>query len=308
MVVRYFGPRDRPPEEPWLYRIGEDTINRIEVTNAGQTATYNRKPGGHRWYIEGDPEIPVFQDKWSGTPLLLSGPRVNRDLSETIEDPVPYGLDPPLSIVKVTDRSGQSFEFHMGGSTPDDANQYARLVGHTTLFTVPAIWAQVINRLATDPPYLRLFQLEDNPLIFIQITEQDQTVSYGKVGNSDSEWAILDPVELEPSEELVLADKWSNIPEVLSGPRVDDILRDNIEDLSEFGLDPPQIKVRLGLAAGADVEFYLGNPTPDGEHRYGSVKGEPELYAMTMQLADRIGALVTDPPVLPGDKPNPGSG
>jgi len=308
LVVRYFGPTDREPEEPWLYRIDEDSIKRIEVTNEGQTVIYNRLPGGRRWYIQGDPEIPVFQDKWSGTPLLLSGPRVNRDLAETIENPASYGLAPPLSIIKVADSSGQSFEFHLGSNTPDDKNQYARLVGHPTLFTVPSIWAQVINRLALDPPYLRLFQLKDNPLVFIQITEQDQTVAYGKVGDGDSAWAILDPVELQPSEEPVLADKWGNIPEMLSGPRADDILAEDIDNFAEYGLDPPKTKIRLGLAEGADVEFYLGDTTPDGEHRYASLLGGYQIFSMPIERAKRISALVTDPPVRPEDKPNPGSG
>jgi hypothetical protein len=308
LVVRFFGPNDRPPEEPWLYRIGEDTIRHIEVTTDGQTVVYNRPPGGFRWYIEGEPDIPVFQEKWSGTPLLLSGPRVNRDLAQTIDDPASYGLGPPVSIIKVTDRGGQSFEFHMGGTTPDENNTYARLVGHPTLFTVPAIWAQVINRLATDPPYLRLYQLQDDPLVYIEITEEGQKVAYGKIGGLESDWAILDPVELEPSENLVLADRWRDLPTMFNGPRVNDILADTFDNPAEYGLEPPQTKIRLGMAAGPDLEFYLGKTTPDGEHRSVSVKDKTELYAMPIQLAQRISELVTDPPVKPEDKPTPGSG
>ena len=40
----------------------------------------------------------------------------------------------------------------MGKATPDNLNQYARLVGEDALFTVPIEWAQVVNRLANDPP------------------------------------------------------------------------------------------------------------------------------------------------------------
>lgn len=307
-MLRFFGPNDRPPEEPWLYRMGEDTIEHIEVTTENQTAVFDRPPGGLRWYIEGDPNIPVFQEKWSGTPLLLSGPRVNRDLAESIEDPASYGLEPPISIVKVTDRGGQSFEFHMGGTTPDENNTYARLVGHPALFTVPTIWAQVINRLATDPPYLRLFQLDDNPLVYIEVTEQDQQVAYGKIGAGDSEWVILGPEEVEPSEDPVSSDKWGDLPTMLSGPRVNDILVDDLDNPAEYGLDPPKTKIRLGMAAGADLEFYLGNSTPDGEHRYASVRDQTELYSMPNELAQRISELVTNPPFRPEDKPNPGSG
>ena len=142
------------PDRPWLYKVDDGTIVHIQVTNGGQTVDYDKKPGGTTWYIQdGDQETQVFQEKWSGTPLLLSGPKVNRVLAQSFDNPAAYGLDPPESIVKVTERSGRVFEFHMGGTTPDGENQYTYLVGDPQLFTVPQIWALVINRLAIEPPY-----------------------------------------------------------------------------------------------------------------------------------------------------------
>ena len=118
----------------------------------------------------------------------------------------------------------------------------------------------------------------------------------------------MTPIELEASEELVLADEWGNMPEMISGPGADDILAEGIKDFAEYGLDPPKTKIRLGLAEGADVEFYLGNTTPDGDHRYASLLGGDQLFSMPIARAQRISALITDPPVRPEDKPKPGSG
>ncbi|MFQ6025889.1 MAG: DUF4340 domain-containing protein [Dehalococcoidia bacterium] len=154
LVVRYTKTSERPLTQPWLYKIDDDSIIHIEVTHDGKTVNYDRHPGSTEWFIEEEPaNVPVFIEKWSGTPLLLSGPRVNRKLSETIDNPSQFGLDPPLTVVKVTERSDIVYEFHIGSETPDGANQYTRLVGAPALFTVPQIWAQVINRLALEPPY-----------------------------------------------------------------------------------------------------------------------------------------------------------
>lgn len=302
LVWRVYGTSERPPEEPWLYRIGEDTIVQIEVSHQGQTVLYNRDPGSLQWFIQGDPKIPVFRDKWSGTPLLLSGPRVNRALAETIENPAAYGLDPPDSIVKVSDRTGQSFEFHMGIPTPDQSNQYARLVGHPDLFTVPAIWAQVVNRLATEPPYLRLYQLEDDEqIVYIEVTDNGKTVGYGMEG--DGRWYILGPTEVP-----VLEEKWGDTPSRFTGPRADQIVAESFENAAQYGLDPPLTKVRLGRATGADLEFYLGNTTPDGDHRYASVRGEDTLFAMLNPRAEFITGLVSSPPFPPKEEATPGPG
>ena len=63
--------------------------------------------------------------------------------------------DAASTIIRHVGRGGGSVEVHLGIPTPDEGFQYARLVGNPKLFTVPAIWAEVVTRLATDPPYLR---------------------------------------------------------------------------------------------------------------------------------------------------------
>ena len=114
LLVRFTGSEERTPDAPWLFHIDDDAINHIVATHIGQTVTYEKKPGSLKWFILEDPELPVNFEKWSGTPLLLSGPRVNRVLLDTIDDPAPYGLDPPETSVKVTARSARASSFTWG--------------------------------------------------------------------------------------------------------------------------------------------------------------------------------------------------
>lgn len=153
LALRLTGSEQASKFTPWLYQIDDGSIVRIEVGYQGQTVIYGKQPGTGDWYIEKEPAVPVLQEKWQGTPLLLSGPKVSRVLAEKIENPGAYGLEPPLTRVRVTDVSGTTLEFHLGTATPDTKNQYARLAGHPALFAVPAEWAAVVNRLATEPPY-----------------------------------------------------------------------------------------------------------------------------------------------------------
>ena len=294
LMFRYFGPTERRQEEPWLYHMDEDRIVRIEVQYAGQSVLYSRDPGSTRWYIRGEPDIPVFLEKWSGTTLLLSGPRVDRTLTDIIDDPSKYGLDPPESVVKVSNRSEQTFEFHMGATTPDEDNQYVQLVGDPTLFTVPAIWAQVINRLATEPPYLQLFQLEEGLLGAARITDGDTTVTYGK--RAGNQWSVI-----EPEERPIDQAQWGDTEDFLSNPRANIIVQDEIDNPEDYGLEPPQTTVRLRMVQGADKVFFLGDTTPDGGHRYAYVEGETTLFAMPNDLAERITDLVASPPYAASD-------
>ena len=157
LAVRLTGSSEEAKFTPWLYRVDDQSIVHIEVNYGGQTVSYTKEPRTADWYIEKEPEkepaVPVLPEKWQGTPLLLSGPLVSRMLAERMENPASYGLEPPLTLVRVTDVSGIILEFHLGKATPDTQNQYARLAGHQTLFSVPAAWADAVNRLASEPPY-----------------------------------------------------------------------------------------------------------------------------------------------------------
>ena len=80
---------------PWLYRIDEGDIIALELVHKGEEISYFRSPASLDWYISKDSDdeldIPVFQQRWGGTPLLMSGPRVTRPLSDSVEDLASFG-------------------------------------------------------------------------------------------------------------------------------------------------------------------------------------------------------------------------
>lgn len=290
LVVRLTGSDPAPETRPWLYRMDDSSLAHISVTHRGETVEYSKRPGTFDWYIQGPNGTLVFQDLWGGKPLLLSGPRVSRAVSAKLEDPANFGLDPPQTQVTITDRSGNTIEFHLGDATPDTIDQYAILVGDEALFTVPLAWGEVVNRLVTEPPFLRLYQVEEGRMALIEVTFQGETTAY-QWDPETAGWRFI-----QPDAGPVSAEKWGDTAAMISGPRVDDRIALNLDEPAQFGLEPPETRVRLGLPGKPPVEFHLGNPTEDGEHRYVRVLGEPELYIMPVERAQRIIDLAVNPP------------
>ena len=296
LVLRFTDSNPSPRDDVWLYRINEGSIVALEIKYQGEAVNYYRNPASLDWYIKGDPDIPVFQQRWGGTPLLLSGPRVTRPLSETIENPAEFGLDPPETAVKVTDRLGNEVEFHLGIPTPDNLNQYARLVGADSLFTVPIQWAQVVNRLAIDPPVGRLYQIDTATILLVQFFRGDDATKY-VIEDGTGRW-FLDgdtPVPVDPGA-------WADALLMLSDPRMDQIIAHDIDDPTLYGLEPPgTVVVIVRLGGLAPIEFHIGDVTPDGGFRYvsvisGSVVSEDtNLYGVLTSRIDPILALATDP-------------
>lgn len=290
LAVRLTGSDDERPIRPWLYRMDDRSLANISVTHQGQTVEYSKKPGTFDWYIQGTLGTLVFQDQWGGKPLLLSGPKVSRVLADELDNPANFGLEPPETQVIISDRSGNTIEFHLGDATPDSVDQYARLVGEDALFTVPIVWGDVVNSLATDPPYLRLFQVDIQRMKVIEVSYQEQITAYRKDA-ALGPWVIAEP-DIGP----VSQEKWGDTPQLISGPKVDDRIALEFENAAQYGLDPPEAQVVVGVTGVVPVVFHLGIATEDGKHRYARVLGKPELYIMPIDRAQRIIDLAINPP------------
>ena len=300
LVLRFTDSNEPKNESPWLYRIDEGDIIGLELVYQGEKIAFFRSPASLNWYIAGEPgvspDIPVFQQRWGGTPLLLSGPRVTRPLSDTIDDPAGFGLDPPETAVTVFDRYGNTIEFHLGIPTPDNKNQYARLVGHDSLFTVPIEWAQVVNRLAFDPPVGRLYQIDPRDVLLVQFFRGEESTRY-VIEDGTGRWFLdgEDPKLVDPGP-------WAESLQTLLSPRMDQILAGNIDDPALYGLEQPDTVVVIPRLGGlSTIEWLIGDLTPDGQFRYvdvitGSLVSEDNnLYGVLASRIDPIIALATDP-------------
>ena len=286
LVLRFTDSNERIETSPRLYRIDEGTIVKVEIASQGEAVNYYRNPASLDWYIEGspqgNPDIPVFKQRWAGTPLLLGGPKVTRELSET--------------SVKVIDRAGTEVAFHLGIPTPDNENQYARLVGDDSLFTVPIEWAQVITRLAIDPPLGRLYDIDPFSALAVQLFRGDDTTRYF-IDEATGQWFLEDETP-KPVDPLA----WFDSLLMLSSPRMDQIIAHDVNDPSVYGLSPPDTAVVIVRQRGQEtIEFHIGDVTPDGKLRYVSVISgslvaqDATLYGVLTSRIDPIIALATDP-------------
>jgi hypothetical protein len=300
LVLRFTDSNELKEGRPWLYRIDEGDIIGLELVYQGEEIAFFRSPASLDWYIAGEPgespDIPVFQQRWGGTPLLLSGPRVTRPLSDTIENAASFGLEPPETAVTVFDRYGNTIEFHLGIPTPDNKNQYARLVGDDNVFTVPIEWAQVVNRLVFDPPVGRLYQIDARDVLLVQFFRGEEATRY-VIEDGTGRW-FLDG----ETPQLVDQSVWAEALLDLLSPRLDQILAHNIDDPAKYGLEPPDTVVVIPRLGGLSaIEFHIGGLTPDGKFRYvdvitGSlVSQDTNLYGVLASRIDPIIALATDP-------------
>ena len=304
---------DSDPNEPWLYHMEQSEITHIEVVYNGESIAFARDPASQRWLILGEPNLPVFNDRWAGTPLILSGPRVDRGLKKSIDNPAQYGLDPAESVVRVTDFAGNTFEFHIGIPTPDGKNQYARLVGDEALYTVPAIWADVVNRLVYDPPLGKLFDQDISQITVVEVNAGDQTAVYYL---RNRQWLVhRGQPPVDPEQSPPVSDEWAGWLELLAAPRVDGVADNRLQDsetnrLEEYGFSSPAVHIVIARRSEATLQFHLAEGLPGSDSYYARMIDslDETLYSISKSRLAGIETLATDPLIHPDWEPPSGDG
>lgn len=134
------------------------------------------------------------------------------------------------------------------------------------------------------------YTVTEEDILGVAVSYQDKEYAFVQ-GATRSEWYFADPYRTP-----VDLDRWGGTPLLLSGPRSNRLLIEKPEDLSPYGLTPPQGWIKLRRKVGQEVTVLLGNRTEDGANHYVQLEGTPQVYLVDSSWADLLTTFVTRPP------------
>lgn len=131
---------------------------KVELPREGKSQTFIKIPEGDKfpWYFDDPQKSAINVERWGGgIPLLLSGPGVDRVISEnTAEEKLTeYGLTQPQMKITLTLEDGKVLVIKVGDSAPDGHAYYVQVPDSNAVALVDYTWYDVLKRLVIDPPY-----------------------------------------------------------------------------------------------------------------------------------------------------------
>ena len=145
-------PSQVQPVRDAIYSIPEGSITSVSITKDTKKAVYVKDAAG-MFHFDSASGEPVFQDRWSGVTLLLSGPRYSRLLVSQATNVSEYGLDRPTFVITVGLEGSRTLELRLGNRTPQEGAYYVQVKDNPAVYLLDVTFGQVIERLVNDPPH-----------------------------------------------------------------------------------------------------------------------------------------------------------
>ncbi|MDD4875595.1 MAG: DUF4340 domain-containing protein [Dehalococcoidales bacterium] len=159
----------------------------------------------------------------------------------------------------------------------------------------------------TDPPpeeesktFVWSIDIDEIQHVIIELPQENQSEAFVKIVEGDQFPWYFD----NPEKSKVDSDRWGGgIPLLLSGPGVEKIVAQDAtaEQLTEFGLTQPQMRITLTLTNENIMNITVGNKTPTENTYYIQVPNTNDVVLVDYTWYDVLERLVTEPPYASSD-------
>src|SRR5215475_10782945 len=133
----------------------------------------------------------------------------------------------------------------------------------------------------------KVFPVEEKDITEVSLIFPDRTIT--GVKKAEKQWEITSPTGLEAD-----SDEWqqlaSNVPKI----EREDTVAQNVQDLAQFGLKDPAVKVTAKTKDGKSLEVLFGAENPKKTYNYAKLSGSNDIFLTGSNWAKSFTKNVSD--------------
>lgn len=134
---------------------------------------------------------------------------------------------------------------------------------------------------------MRVWNLDGSAIQQIDLTTGGKTVSAERT--SDKDWKITAPRTLDAD-----ATELDSMAQSAAGINRESVIETSAVDLTPFGLQSPEISLKLNTKDGKEYSILFGNSNPTGNSTYATVGGTNEVFLVANSVASNFNKNLED--------------
>lgn len=257
----------RIEEAKRIFTFSEEDVAELAIRQVGQPKVRASRSAGGAWdLVEPNTTIQPLQPLWNRVAAALANLPSERTLG-TVESPAEYGLDEPALEVRATLRDGGAIAVDFGFEEPTRTFRYARL-GDGTVFLVRGDQYFELNRSLTDLRHRFLVDDRESPPLRFEFARvytgggemsnpppigTESVLIIAERPDAGSPWRLTSPIAA-PADQDVLGSLVDELRYAVTEGHID-----RPESLTDYGLEPPQVRVTLTDAGGEPQTIHIGH-------------------------------------------------
>ena len=180
-------PADAPPQ---ILKLDEASASKIELHKKDADGIALSKSSSGNWQITAPKSLPADQGAVSSIVSTLSALNAERVVEDKTSDLKRYGLDQPVLVADLIDKTNTRHELKIGDETPTSGATYAMLSGDPRVFTIASYVKSSIDKSLNDLRDKRLLTVNPDKISRMEVSKPGQDIEFGR--NKD-DWQIVRP-------------------------------------------------------------------------------------------------------------------
>jgi hypothetical protein len=266
---------DQKPLDKVFAGLQSGKIDQVTIkTDKGETTTLQKQ--GSAWQETQPVSAPADETELSGITSNLASLDVQRVIDDKATDLKQYGLSP--ARVEVSFKDGGQHALLIGQKTPTGTDLYAKLPDKPRVFLISSFLESTFNKTPFDLRDKTVLKIDREKIDHIDITTKDQTITLAKQGE---DWQLTAPLTARADFSAV-----DGLLGSLGSAQMKSIVSPNGEDLKTYGLDAPDITVRIGTGS-SQAGLAIGKSAGEGV-LYARDLSRPIVFTVDSSLADGL--------------------
>lgn len=217
-------------------------------------------PDGHykaiheddKWKLDDD-EFTIDQTYITALLTLISDFTAETNFGEADSSKkTMYGLENPSETITLTDGTN-NYKIYVGNITPTNDYYYIMVEGKDKVYTVDSVQGSVLKTSRMMLKAKNLIPYDNGEIQQITVKKDGKTIYDLNFDSETSTWALSDEYSNLPFDQTAVTSMLTSLTRL----EAQQLLEENLEDLSKYGFDKPSAEVTVKGLDGTEKSFLI---------------------------------------------------
>jgi len=265
-----------------IFQLDKDKVVELRLARPEEEAVVCAKKED-KWVIEEPVNADADQDAVNRVVSELVDAKRTRTVEEEPDDLALYGLDKPsFTLAAVVQEKEEPARLLFGEQNPAKTAFYAKTETEKPVFLVQSYVKRSLDKKLYDLRNKKVADFKKDEVEALKLERGELKIEVEK--QDDGTWRMTSPLDTRGDKSEI-----DKIMDKMNSARVEEFINDDPQDLAQYGLDSPEIKLTMLIGEDrASKTLLIGRKNEDKKGYYGKRAEQKTVFLLKEDFVDAV--------------------